>query len=262
MRHFSTTVTFAFLVLYCTVSEAWGLPSLSLRKRIPQSLLNKPGARHERSLEGLESVREWLSHQEPLSGAAVEHPAEDLKMQSGSGEPVISDVLPKTRGINIFSSLTRQFESVEGRLNDSSRSVTVLAPRNNAIQDLPRKPWENPDDYEKFGEIKAYEGDEGQDRAKRNLERFVSAHIVLQSPWKEGEEVETLGGDKVKWKKDGDKIYVRIPLVSSICGFVVIVQMLTDLFKIEPSGIQVETIAEKVSNGEVWVLNGVVNYSH
>lgn len=262
MRHFSTTVTFVFLVLYCTVSEAWGLPSLSLRKRIPQSLLNKPGAGHERSLEGLEGVREWLSHQEPLSGAAVEHPAEDLKMQSGSGEPVISDVLPKTRGINIFSSLTRQFESVEGRLNDSSRSVTVLAPRNNAIQDLPRKPWENPDDYEKFGEIKAYEGDEGQDRAKRNLERFVSAHIVLQSPWKEGEEVETLGGDKVKWKKDGDKIYVSIPLVYSICGFVVIVQMLTDLFKIEPSGIQVETIAEKVSNGEVWVLNGVVNYSH
>lgn len=182
-------------------------------------------------------------------------------MQSGSGEPVISDVLPKTRGINIFSSLTRQFESVEGRLNDSSRSVTVLAPRNSAIQDLPRKPWENPEDYEKFGEIKAYEGDEGQNRAKRNLERFVSAHIVLQSPWKEGEEAETLGGDKLKWKKDGDRIYVSIPLFSSICGSVVNVQILTDISKIEPSGIQVETIAEQVSNGEVWTLNGVVNYS-
>ncbi|RDW81671.1 uncharacterized protein DSM5745_05228 [Aspergillus mulundensis] len=157
--------------------------------------------------------------------------------QGGNNDLIISDVLPKTRGINIFASLTRQFESVEARLNDRSQNVTVLAPRNSAIQDLPRKPWENPDDYERFGEMQAYEGDEGQDRAKHNLERFVTAHVVTQSPWKEGEEAETLGGDKLKWRKDGDKIYI------------------------EPSGIQVGSIAEQVSNGEVWVLDGVINYT-
>ncbi|KAL4786647.1 hypothetical protein BJX76DRAFT_320948 [Aspergillus varians] len=238
MRSSSTTVTFLFLFLYCTISTAWGLPSFSLRKRIPQPLVNNPYTRHERSLQGLEGVREWLSNQQPLKGAAMAPPSEDTSAQRGSGDPIVSDVLPKTRGINIFASLTRQFESVESRLNDPSQNVTVLAPRNSAIQDLPRKPWENPDDYEKFGETKAYEGDEGQDRARRNLERFVSAHVVVQSPWNEGDEAETIGGDKLKWRKDGDKIYI------------------------EPSGIEVESIAEQVSNGEVWILNGVINYAH
>ncbi|KAL2870067.1 uncharacterized protein BJX67DRAFT_305058 [Aspergillus lucknowensis] len=234
MRHILSSLTFLLLFLFCAESAAWGLPSFPLRKRIPQPLVNH--LRHERSLQSLQGVKEWLGNQQPLKGAAMT-PLSDTKAQGSSGDPIISDVLPKTRGINVFASLTRQFESVEGRLNDPSKNVTVLAPRNSAIQDLPRKPWESPNDYEEFGEIKAYEGDEGQDRAKRNLERFVSAHIVVQSPWGEGEEAETLGGDKLSWRKDGNKIYI------------------------EPSGIQVETIAEQVSNGEVWVLDGVINYS-
>ncbi|KAL5001652.1 FAS1 domain-containing protein [Aspergillus recurvatus] len=242
MRQLSTTVFFLFLVLYCTLSTAWSLPSFTLRKRIPQPLLNKPRSRHARSIEDLDGLKEWLSNQQPLKGSVMAPSSEDNKgmvtaQGGGNNDPILSDVLPKTRGINIFASLTRQFESVEARLNDRAQNVTVLAPRNSAIQDLPRKPWENPGDYEKFGEMKAYEGDEGQDRAKHNLERFVSAHIVAQSPWKEGEEAETLGGDKLTWRKDGDKIYI------------------------EPSWIQVDSIAERVSNGEVWVLDGVINYS-
>ncbi|KAL4902629.1 hypothetical protein BDW74DRAFT_158198 [Aspergillus multicolor] len=239
MRPLPTTSIFFFLFLYCTLSAAWSLPFFASRKRIPQPLLNKPSARRARSLEDLDGLKEWLSNQQPLKNTMAPS-SEDTKgpvTQGGNNDLIISDVLPKTRGINIFASLTRQFESVEARLNDRSQNVTVLAPRNSAIQDLPRKPWENPDDYEKFGEMQAYEGDEGQDRAKHNLERFVIAHVVTQSPWKEGEEAETLGGDKLKWRKDGDKIYI------------------------EPSGIQVDSIAEQVSNGEVWVLDGVINYS-
>ncbi|KAL5336693.1 hypothetical protein BJX70DRAFT_371681 [Aspergillus crustosus] len=207
MRSHSIRLTLFFFFLYCTLSAAWNLPSFSLRKRIPQPLVNNPHTRHERSLQGLEGVKGWLSQQQPLKGAAMAPPSEDTRAQGGS-DPIISDVLPKTRGINIFASLTRQFESVEGRLNDASKNVTVLAPRNSAINDLPRKPWENPSDYKAFGEANAYEGDEGRERARRNLERFVSAHIVVQSPWNEGEEAETLGGDKLKWMKHGDKIYV------------------------------------------------------
>lgn len=140
-------------------------------------------------------------------------PNEDLSGQADG--PIISDVLPKTKGINIFAQLTRDFDPIASRLNDPSKNITVLAPRNSAIQALPRKPWETPEDYSKFGEVNAYEGQEGQDRAKQNLHRFVEAHLIPVSPWKEGEEVETLGGEKLKWKKEDDKIFVSF---SSCCG--------------------------------------------
>ena len=133
-----------------------------------------------------------------------------------SGSPIISDVLPKTKGINIFARLTRDFEPVANRLNDASKNITVLAPRNSAIQALPRKPWENPEDYKKFGEVNAYEGQDGQDRAKHNLQRFVEAHLIPVSPWRVGEEVETLAGEKLKWTKEGDKIFVGCVLFKSL----------------------------------------------
>ncbi|KAJ5926320.1 hypothetical protein N7516_008093 [Penicillium verrucosum] len=162
-------------------------------------------------------------------------PDEDVSSKD-SGSPIISDVLPKTKGINIFARLTRDFESVANRLNDASKNITVLAPRNSAIQALPRKPWENPEDYKKFGEVNAYEGQDGQDRAKRNLQRFVEAHLIPASPWRVGEEVETLAGEKLKWTKEGDKIFIQ------------------------PGNFEVDSIAEKVHNGEVWILNDVINY--
>ncbi|KAL4744177.1 FAS1 domain-containing protein [Aspergillus similis] len=242
MRQLSTKVLILFLFLYCTLSTAWSLPYFAFRKRIPKPLLNKPRSRHARSIEDLDGLKEWLSNQQPLSGAVMAPSSQESKqtmtVKGGSSNGLtISDVLPKTRGINIYASLTRQFETVENRLKDQTQNMTVLAPRNSAIQDLPHKPWENPDDYEKFGGVNAYEGDEGQGRAKRNLERFVSAHVVAQSPWKEGEEAETLGGDKLTWRKDENRIYI------------------------EPRGIQVDSIAEQVSNGEVWVIDGVINYA-
>ncbi|KAL4883715.1 hypothetical protein BJY04DRAFT_184206 [Aspergillus karnatakaensis] len=233
----SLTATVALFFLFCTLSTAWNLPSFPLRKRIPQPLLNTPHTRSSRStpfqgLSGLET-KEYLSNQQPLKGAVMAPPSEE----TSGNDPIISDVLPRTRAINVFASLTRQFTSVESRLNDASQNLTVLAPRNSAINDLPRKPWENPSDYEAYGEVDAYEGDEGKERARKNLERFVKAHIVTQSPWNEGQEGETLGGDKLRWKKEGGKIYI------------------------EPSGVQIDSVAEQVSNGEVWVLNGVINYS-
>ncbi|CAG8116847.1 unnamed protein product [Penicillium salamii] len=162
-------------------------------------------------------------------------PNEDVNPES-SDSPIISDVLPKTKAINVFARLTRDFDAIANRLNDGSKNITVLAPRNSAIQNLPRKPWENPADYEKFGEVNAYEGSDGQDRAKRNLQRFVEAHLIPVSPWRIGEEVETLAGEKLTWTKDGDKMFIQ------------------------PGNIEVDSVAEKVHNGEVWVLNNVINY--
>lgn len=71
------------------------------------------------------------------------------------------------------------------------------------MQKLPRKPWEDPRDEAEMGD-KAYEGKAGEDRATRNLRRFVEAHVVKGSPWGKGEKRETVGGGKLWWEeKDG-----------------------------------------------------------
>ena len=118
---------------------------------------------------------------------------------------IISDVIGKTQSIAIFSGLTRDIDTVSGRLEDAAQNATVLAPDNSAMKNLKRKPWEDPKDYETFG-ANAYGGGEGEDRAHRNLRRFVEAHIVPQSPWKEGEKIKTLAGDEIWYEiKDGKK---------------------------------------------------------
>lgn len=116
-------------------------------------------------------------------------------MTSAAKDPIrISDVLPKVRAINTYASLTRDFESSRGQLSDPSKNVTVLAPRNKAVHDMPHKPWEDPEEYRALGEAEAYQGTEGQERARRNLEKFVEGHILPVCPWGEGEEVTSLGG--------------------------------------------------------------------
>ncbi|KAL7620634.1 hypothetical protein AAE478_009629 [Parahypoxylon ruwenzoriense] len=154
------------------------------------------------------------------------------------GGVLISDVMGRDRSINIFAGFTRDIASVSSRLDNSSLNSTVLAPRNSAVEKLPRKPWEDPKEYEALG-ANAYEGEDGQDRAHRNLMRFVEAHVIPTSPWSEGEKVKTLlDGDREIWweTKDGAKV-------------------------IQPDGIEVDSVASRVGNGEVWVLKGVRNYA-
>jgi paired amphipathic helix protein Sin3a len=140
---------------------------------------------------------------------------------------MLSDVMGRDRSINIFAGFTRDIESVSNRLDDSGKNSTVLAPLNSAIEKLPRKPWEDPKDYDALG-TEAYEGEEGQERAQRNLRRFVEAHIVPVSPWKEGEKVKAIGTDREVWweEKDGKRV-------------------------VKPGDIDVVSIASTVANGEV-----------
>ena len=35
--------------------------------------------------------------------------------------------------------------------------------------------------------------------------------------------------------------------------------MLTAILQIQPDGIEVESVADRVANGEVWILKGVLN---
>ena len=119
---------------------------------------------------------------------------------------ILSDVLGNDRIINIFAGFTRDFATISQRFEDSSLNTTILAPINSAIMGLPRKPWEDPEDYEKLG-ADAYEGEPGEERAQKNLRRFVVAHVVPVSPWKQGEKVKTLAGGEVWWEsKDGARI--------------------------------------------------------
>ncbi|KAJ9625087.1 hypothetical protein H2203_005041 [Taxawa tesnikishii (nom. ined.)] len=177
--------------------------------------------------------------QSPLHDSIAIPPPDSYNrpIMSGGDNVIISDVLGKSRSINIFAGFTRDVDSVSSRLDTQSQNTTVLAPLNSAVTSLPRKPWEDPKDYAELG-ANAYDGQAGEDRAHRNLRRFVEAHTVPDSPWEEGRKVQTLAGGTVWWEKkeDGSKV-------------------------IQPGNVEVESVAEKVANGEVWILKRTLNYA-
>ena len=133
----------------------------------------------------------------------------DSKDASGTGDVIISDVIGSQRTINIFAGFTRDISTISERLDDGDKNTTVLAPLNSELQKLPRKPWEDPRDYEAMG-ASAYSGSDGEDRAHKNLRRFVEAHIVPVSPWKEGQKVKSVGGDEYWWETKNDTKCVSV----------------------------------------------------
>ncbi|KAF5658998.1 fas1 domain-containing protein [Fusarium heterosporum] len=148
----------------------------------------------------------------------------------------LADILGSNRGLTSFSSFARMQPSTDDRLSDLSTNTTVLAPLNSAVDALPRKPWEQPADYDAFG-ANAYDGDGGQDRARENMRRFVVAHLVPSSPWDKDEKIKTLGGKEIWWvEKEGRRVVM-------------------------PDEVEVERVASQVGNGELWILKGVLNYA-
>jgi paired amphipathic helix protein Sin3a len=170
----------------------------------------------------------------PALPPAVQKPSDNALEKPGSDNLVmLSDVLGKDRSINIFAGFTRDIESVSQRLDDANQNTTVLAPLNSVIEKLPRKPWEDPRDYGVLGPT-AYEGDDGRDRAQRNLRRFVEAQyvrhcnacfactarwsscrpglipdsIIPKSPWPVNDKIASLGDDRNIWweEKDGTRM--------------------------------------------------------
>jgi hypothetical protein len=132
-------------------------------------------------------------------------------LHMASSSVTLSDVLPRSQSIGIFSSLCNDIPSVSELLATNVKNLTVLAPEDTEIKKLPRKPWEDPADYDRLG-TEAYVGEEGVDRAQNNLKRFVEAHVVPASPWAEGEKIKRLSaeGGEIYWEsKDGKKI-VRV----------------------------------------------------
>lgn len=131
------------------------------------------------------------------------------------GGVLISDVMGRDRSVNVFAGFARDVADIAKRLDDAGVNSTVLAPLNSAIEKLPGKPWEDQDDYSALG-ANAYEGDEGRDRARRNIRRFVEAHVVPVSPWREGEKARSLldGDGEIWWEKKEGQMVVSISLFS------------------------------------------------
>ena len=144
-------------------------------------------------------------------------PSSDNKDAEPSGDLTISDVIGKERGINIFAGFTRDIDTISMRLDDPNCNTTVLAPLNSELQKLARKPWENPQDYGVVGP-QVYKGAAGEDRAHRNLRRFVEAHVVPTSPWKTGDKVNTVAGRQIWWEEKDGKKTVCLPVIHSISG--------------------------------------------
>ena len=167
----------------------------------------------------------------------IQLPSDAGGNEGNDGGLTISDVLPKTRSVNIFASLTRDLSAVTSRLESQAAAdnTTLLAPLNSAMTALPRKPWEDrPDD--KSGVSAA----RNEDKAADNVQRFVEAHVIPVSPWKEGKagKMDTLGGGSLWWEKRGDGTRV-----------------------VMPGEVEVDGVVGKVGNGEIWALKGVINYA-
>ena len=118
---------------------------------------------------------------------------------------ILSDVLSRHE-ISIFSGILRDVDELDKRISNPLVNSTILAPTNSAMTALPRKPWEDPKEYESFG-TNAYSGEDGEERVKRNMRKFVEAHIVNASPVKLGDELDTLVGGKIRVEEeDGHKM--------------------------------------------------------
>ena len=163
---------------------------------------------------------------------------------SSGSDLTISDILPTQRQINIFAGLTRDVEVLTQRLESSLGSnTTLLAPLNSAMKNLPRKPWEDrPDDT-------GVSAASSEDKAARNLRRFVLEHAVGVSPWLEGQKARTLwdeseGNDRdIWWERRGGGSDGK-----------------EERKVIMPNEVVVEGVVGRVGNGEIWSLKGVVNY--
>ncbi|RMZ78024.1 hypothetical protein DV737_g4067, partial [Chaetothyriales sp. CBS 132003] len=178
------------------------------------------------------------SPQAPMNPGPVQPPSSEQPQDQdspGDGGLTIADILPKSRNINIFASLTRDVSSISDRLesNHSRDNTTLLAPLNSVMQSLPRKPWESkPDDTD------SVRAPTNEEKAAHNIQSFVEEHIVPISPWKEGKDgkTKTIGGQELWWEQRGDKRYVM------------------------PGDLLVDAVVGRAGNGEIWAIKGVVNY--
>ncbi|KAH9854265.1 hypothetical protein C2E23DRAFT_817945 [Lenzites betulinus] len=95
-----------------------------------------------------------------------------------SGKPSLADLLTIQSSTSIFYSYARELE-LSKLFGDKDAKSTLLVPTNKAVIALPRKPHEGPVPIREGVILSEAEFD---DLSKKNVERWVSAHIIPEYP--------------------------------------------------------------------------------
>ncbi|KAG5341656.1 hypothetical protein C0989_008149 [Termitomyces sp. Mn162] len=94
-------------------------------------------------------------------------------------KPTLSDLLTIEPTASIFYAYARELE-LSARFADSGDMLTVFAPTNKAVMALARKPHQGPNRPSDDGITITEE--EFDNLSKKNVENWVSAHILPESP--------------------------------------------------------------------------------
>ncbi|KAI0964120.1 hypothetical protein AcW1_001016 [Taiwanofungus camphoratus] len=93
-------------------------------------------------------------------------------------QPTLADLLTIESSASIFYSYAREIQLSE-RFSDENARSTLLVPTNKVVMALARKPHQGPAPVKEGTIISEQEFDT---QSKRNVERWVSAHIIPHSP--------------------------------------------------------------------------------
>ncbi|KAI0658466.1 hypothetical protein C8Q70DRAFT_996021 [Cubamyces menziesii] len=107
-----------------------------------------------------------------------DNPREPFVPVTYSEKPSLADLLTIESSVSIFYSYARETE-LSKLFTDKDAHTTLLVPTNKAVIALPRKPHEGPAPIREGVILSEAEFD---DLSKKNVERWVSAHIIPASP--------------------------------------------------------------------------------
>ncbi|KAJ7243364.1 hypothetical protein B0H12DRAFT_1130838 [Mycena haematopus] len=102
----------------------------------------------------------------------------DTGVAHQSMKPTLADLLTIESSTSIFYSYAREL-TLSDMFSDSDKALTILVPTNKAVMALSRKPHQGPAPVDPDIVITDEEFDS---QSKENVEKWVSAHIVPQSP--------------------------------------------------------------------------------
>ncbi|SCU98382.1 LAFA_0G17524g1_1 [Lachancea sp. 'fantastica'] len=124
-----------------------------------------------------ESLKKRENERQQVYAAGEHNEHKDLKSQETWSPVCLDSKLPSYSDISIFSRYLRDDIVLSSMISDPSSYLVVLAPSNDAIERLSKKPWQFPIDVEA---LEAQTSDEETiERAVRdNIRSFVENHIA------------------------------------------------------------------------------------
>ncbi|CUA67093.1 hypothetical protein RSOLAG22IIIB_07180 [Rhizoctonia solani] len=127
--------------------------------------------------------------------------------------PTLADLLTIQQSSSIFYDYLREIPQVVDRLEDTSGNVlsTVFVPKNAAVITLPRKPHLGSVE----DQIEILSGREYDERSRRNIAKWISAHVVPNHPIElSGSHPTMLHGKSIHFecKDEGEKTWEHCTL--------------------------------------------------